>query len=168
MKLSWICAFTLVVAALASSASAQSIPPQPDGPDHGPMHMGRGEHAMRGPSMHGPGLHLPRGVELSEAQQDRVFAIMHAQAPQRREIEKKVRAAHDELRTLTESGQFDETKASSQAQALGQATAAGALLRARTAAQLLAVLTPEQREQMHKVRDARRGRQQFGDARKWQ
>lgn len=167
MKRTWICAITLVAAGLVGSAGAQPMPPQPGGPEHGPMNIGRGEHGMHGPDMYMPGMRLPHGVVLSEAQQDRVFAILHAQAPQRREIEKKIRAAHEALRTLGESGQFDEAKASSQAQALGQATAAAALLRARTGAQLVAVLTPEQREQMRKSREARRERLQFGDQREW-
>jgi Spy/CpxP family protein refolding chaperone len=59
------------------------------------------------------------------------------------------------MRSLGASGQFDESRASAQAQALGEAIAAEALLHARTHAEVLAVLTPEQREQAAK-RDTRR------------
>jgi Spy/CpxP family protein refolding chaperone len=96
-------------------------------------------------------MHFAPGVALTEVQQDRAFAIMHAQAPQRRELDKQVRAAHDALRALS-TGPFDETRASSQAQALGRAVAAQELLHARTQAQLMALLTPDQRAQ------ARQGR----------
>jgi Spy/CpxP family protein refolding chaperone len=121
-------------------------------------HGGNGGHGRGGPGMREQGMSFLRGVQLSEAQQDRVFAIMHAQAPAQRELEKKIRAAHEALRTLGESGQFDEAKASAQAQALGEATAAETLLHVRTHAQMLAVLTPEQREQAAKGRGQRPAR----------
>jgi Spy/CpxP family protein refolding chaperone len=102
--------------------------------------------------MHEGGMPFLHGVQLSETQQDRVFAIMHAQAPTQRELEKKIRVAHEALRSAGGAAQFDEAGASAQAQALGQAVAAEALLRARTEAQVYAVLTPEQRERAGKAR----------------
>lgn len=152
MKSLRICAFILAAASLGASGvlAAQPMPAQPKGMDGGPI----GDRG-HGPGMGGHRLPFPPGVGLSEAQQDRVFAIMHAQAPQRREFEKSVRAAHEALRELVRSGQFDDAKASAQAQALGKATAAGALLRARTGAQLMALLTPAQREQVRMARAAR-------------
>lgn len=168
MKRNHIPAFVLGLAALSAgcASTAQPMPPQPGPGDHGPMGMehgpggpgGHGEHGRGGPGMgeHGmPGLH---GVQLTEAQQDRIFAIMHAQAPAQRELEKKIRAAHEALRAIGTSGQFDESKASAQAQALGEATAAEALLHARTHAEVLALLTPEQREQATKGRPQRGAR----------
>jgi Spy/CpxP family protein refolding chaperone len=158
MKRHHIPALFLGLAALSAgcSSTAQQMPPQPGPGERGPMAMehGPGEHGgrhhggpgMRGQGMGGPGVPFPHGVQLSEAQQDRVFAIMHAQEPGQRELDKKIRAAHDAMRSLGASGQFDESKASAQAQALGEAIAAEALLHARTHAQVLAVLTPEQRE----------------------
>lgn len=86
------------------------------------------------------------GPELSEAQQDKLFAIHHAMEPQLREQERAARKAHDALRELAASGQFDEAKASALAQAEGKAVAAIALLRAKADAQRAAVLTPEQRQ----------------------
>lgn len=113
---------------------ADSDAPGP-GPDFGPRrHMG------------GPGLPFLRGIALSEAQQDRLFAIMHAQAPQLREQDKAERKAIDALHAMREAGQYDETRAAAQAKALGQAIAARELLRVRTAAQVMALLTPQQKE----------------------
>ena len=101
-------------------------------------------------AMDGHGGAMPmhgRGQHLSEEQQDKLFAIMHAQEPQRRDYEKAARKAREALRELVESDKFDEAKASALAQAEGKAVAALALLRARTDAQVQALLTPEQRKQ---------------------
>ena len=119
----------------------------------------------RGPGGHGPGAPGPdmpfgrmplHGLKLSDAQQDKLFAIMHAQAPERREHEKAIRKAHEALRELSRADKFDDAKAGALARDLGQAAAAAALLRARTEAQALAVLTPEQRDQLRQRRMRRR------------
>lgn len=104
----------------------------------------------------GPGPHAGppflRALDLSEAQQDRVFAILHAQAPRRRELEKAERKAGQALAELARAPQLDETRASASAQALGQAIADQELLRLRTDAQIKAVLTPEQRARLDRPR----------------
>lgn len=125
---------------LAGHAQAMMAPPE-----RAMQHGGPGEHG-RGPGAH-HGLPFLRRVTLTEAQQDRVFAIMHAQEPPRREQMKNVRKAHEALKAMAASGQFDESKAAVLAQAAGQAVAAMALLHARTEAQVMAILTPEQRQQ---------------------
>ena len=60
-------------------------------------HGGAG-HPMMGGNMMPP--HL-RGLNLTEAQQDKVFEIMHAQAPVMRDKAKVVRKAESDLRALT-------------------------------------------------------------------
>ena len=109
-----------------------------------PEHASPPGHMMRG---HGPGPMSLRGVVLDEAQQDKVFAIVHAQEPLMREQEKTARHAHEALRAMATSGQFDDAKASAVAQAGAKAMAAMALQQARTDAQINALLTPEQRRQ---------------------
>jgi Spy/CpxP family protein refolding chaperone len=128
-------------------------PGGPGGPgfDGGPE--GFGEH---GPGMHEDGhggllRHLHR-LNLSEAQQDKLFAIMHAAAPERREHMKAIRKAHEALAELARADRFDDAKASALSRELGQAIAAEALLQARTEAKALAVLTPEQHEQLRRHR----------------
>jgi Spy/CpxP family protein refolding chaperone len=149
----------LIVATVAAApaVSAQPMPAPPAGehggdrgPDAGP---GPGE--RRGPGGHGPrhglkgpGLPFLRGVDLTEAQEDRLFAILHAQAPQLREQDKIEDKAHEALRTMAEAGDFNEARASGHTKALGQAIAARELLRVRTAGQVMALLTPEQRAQI--------------------
>jgi periplasmic protein CpxP/Spy len=110
----------------------------------------------RGPDGRMPGMpfgHVPlHRLKLTEAQRDKVFAIMHAQAPQRRDNDKAVRKAHDDLRELSRADKFDDARAGALSRDLGQAVAAQALLQARTEAQIQAVLTLEQREQLRQHR----------------
>jgi Spy/CpxP family protein refolding chaperone len=100
---------------------------------------------------HGRG-HFLGGLQLSEAQQDKLFAIEHAAAPQRRQQGKAIRRAHEAMADVREAAQFDEAKANAASRELGQAVAAEALLEARVHAQVLALLTPEQREQLRQRR----------------
>ncbi len=143
----------------APAALAQSMPPAgqeradaggtgPErGPGHGPRGPGRGAHP------------LLDGIELSEAQQDRLFAIMHEAAPKRREHDKAERRAIEALRAASRADKFDDAKAATAAQALGAAVAAEELLRVRTDAQVMALLTPQQREQLRSERPQRGPRQ---------
>jgi Spy/CpxP family protein refolding chaperone len=56
------------------------------------------------------------------------------------------------MRALRDAAQFDEARAGVASRELGQAVAAEALLEARLHAQVLAVLSPEQREQLRQRR----------------
>lgn len=139
----------VLLCALCGSALAQGteggMPPPPGpamGPAMGPGH-GEGRH---------PGPPLLRGVVLDEAQDDKVFAILHALAPQRREQERSLHQSRDALRALARSGQFDENKAAALAKSAGAAVSALALLDARADARILAVMTPEQRRQAEEGR----------------
>ena len=118
---------------------------QPDGRDDGP----------RGPLERGVPPFL-RGLDLSEAQQDRVFAILHAEVPQQRALEKAERKAQDALRDLAHAPELDQGKAAGAAQALGQAIADQEMLRLKTGAELKAVLNPQQRAQLDQPRVAAR------------
>lgn len=146
----------LAAACLAASpAFGQSAPMPPgvqqmDGPD-ARLEPGGPHGTWRG----GPGLPFLRGIELTEAQQDRLFAIMHEGAPKRREHDKAQRKASEALRAAANEGKFDDAKASAAAAALGQAIAAEELLRARTEAQVLSLLTPQQRASLRQERPPR-------------
>ncbi|QKY09607.1 MULTISPECIES: Spy/CpxP family protein refolding chaperone [Janthinobacterium] len=108
---------------------------------------------------HGPGAPgLPpflHGIDLSEAQQDKVFAATYAQAPLLREQEKIAFKAHAQLRALAGSSAYDDAKASALANTAAQAMAKISLQQARLEQQLLAVLTPEQRQQAQQWHDSR-------------
>lgn len=115
-------------------ASAQGMP----GGDGTRMQMrGPGEHAMMG------GAFL-RGLNLNEAQRDKVFAVMHANAPAMREQGKILQAARSELGKLAMSNDYDEAKARALADRSAQAMSTMAQLRARGTNEIFRVLTPEQ------------------------
>lgn len=140
----------LLAACLATTCATPAFAlGESDTPPAAAQGMPDGGHG-HGPGAPGPDMPFGRmhGLKLGEAQQDKLFAIMHAQAPQRREHEKAIRKAHEALRELGHADKFEDAKAAALAHDLGQAVAAEALLRARTEAQALAVLTPEQREQL--------------------
>lgn len=101
------------------------------------------------PEMPGPGmppelLALHR-IALSEAQQEAVFELMHAQIPVQRALEKKASKALNELRRLAQSDAFNARQAHTLADAHAQAVAQLAYNRADLDSKLRALLSPEQR-----------------------
>ena len=145
-----LCACSMPLFALAQQSCA------PDGPP---------PRAMDGPPpgfVPGPGVPaapgLPpflRGIDLSEAQQDKIFAATYALAPLLREQEKIAFKAHEQLRALAASSAYDDAQASALANTAAQAMAKISLQQARLEQQLLAVLTQEQRQQAQQQRDSR-------------
>jgi len=137
-----------------SLATARPTPPQP---------------AMRGAPGAGPDDDRGPGPEpllqLTEAQQDKLFALRHAAGPAQRARDKAIRRAQDSLRELAASPRFDDAKAAALAQTLGQAFAAEELDRAREHAQFLSLLTPEQRAAMQEEK-VQRGPGRRGEVRK--
>jgi protein CpxP len=125
-----------------------------------------------GGPMFGEGGPMPpflRGLHLSEAQQDKVFTIMHAQAPQAREQAKTLRKAHRAMHELATSAKYDDAKAKALSDALAKAISDMALLHARTAHQVYEVLTPEQREafERHARHHAGGGREDGAEHERW-
>jgi len=130
--------------------SAQAGPGQ-DGPgawgrgDAPRMHARHGHghgHGMAG--QRGMGNGLLRGLDLSEAQRDKVFAVMHANAPAMREQGKVLRATRGELQKLALSTDYDEAKVKALSERNAQAIATMSELRARGMNEIFRVLTPEQ------------------------
>ncbi len=127
----------------------------PMGPDRGGGASG-GRHRFAGPEDTMPMLPLLRGLALTEAQSDKVFAILHAQAPLLREKAKAARHAYDDLQQLAVSPQFDPAKARALADTGARAQADLAMLRADGEHQIFMVLTEEQREEVSASRRSRR------------
>lgn len=103
------------------------------------------------------GDHLPpflRGLELTEAQRDKIFDLHHAMAPRERELFKSVRSSREALHNLAHGDSFDAKQARQLADNHAKAVAELALLHAETGAKIRALLTPEQRKQA----DERRSR----------
>jgi periplasmic protein CpxP/Spy len=136
----------LSVALLAPFAAGAQEPP-PGAPQERGMH----ERDMK--LHHGEGDMMPpflRGIDLSKEQKDKLAAVMQTQAPQLREQHRAVADAHRALHELALSAAFDDAKAAALAQTLGQALAKAALQRARTDQQIVALLTPGQRQQIER------------------
>jgi len=106
-----------------------------------------------GPERHGmPGGELPppylRALNLDEAQRDKVFAILHEQAPTMRERLKRLNRAHADLRRLTAGPDYDEPRARVLAEQIGRAMSEVALLRAHTDRLIFDLLSQEQRKSL--------------------
>lgn len=168
----------LPLVAMADNAGGDA----PGGPDHGPQAGPRGDD-RHGPALHdgdrdgprhdgaghgpGPGFApgfdgVPpylRGVELSEAQQDRIFAIVHGQVPYLREQARARDKADRALFELHRAARYDDAAAVKLAQAAAQADANIKLSHLRTEQKVLGVLSAEQRKALDERRSgrARRG-----------
>ena len=89
-----------------------------------------------------------RQLDLSEAQRDRVFEIMHGQAPALREKVKAARNAEESLRQLVLSTEYTEPKARALSDSAARATADLSLARAKAERLIYELLTAEQRSQL--------------------
>ena len=87
-------------------------------------------------------------LALTEGQQDKVFAILHAAAPLLREQAKAERKARDALREFTQSAQYDDGHATLLAQAQAKAESQLWLVRTRVDHDVYLLLTTEQRAQI--------------------
>ena len=110
-----------------------------------------GHHGMGGDFMP---RHLGR-LDLTEAQRDRIFDLMHAQAPIQRNAAKALAKAQGELQALTSAPDFSEARAKELADAVAAASAEMTLNRVRTERQVFDLLTPEQRKQLAEMKAER-------------
>lgn len=142
--------------ALPLAVEAQPMPDEGHGRCGGgmmaPEHF-RGDKMPREAFMGGgpvpPFLH---GLNLSEAQRDKIFSLLHAQAPLMREQAKTAHKAQADLRALATSGEYDDAKAQALAESGARAMAEMAVLHARSDHQIYALLTPEQRKQAEEMK----------------
>jgi Spy/CpxP family protein refolding chaperone len=108
-------------------------------------HQPHGGHAFGG---HEPTPPFLRGINLSEAQKDKIFELMHKQAPLLREKAKASHQAMDELRQLSLADNFDEARAKKLAHSAADAQSEIALQHAQNDQKIIAMLTPEQRKEV--------------------
>lgn len=155
--------FAAAAVALAVPLAVSAAPGEKRGMQGGCDRMGM-KAGYGHPGMGHDGLprHLNR-LALSEAQRDRIFDIMHAQAPTMRNTAKALHKAQSELRALTAAPDFSEAKAKELADAAAAATGEMALSRARAERQVFEVLTPEQRKQLAELKDSGERPRQRGD-----
>ena len=141
----------LLVHAAPSPADAGPAASAHRGPPGGPGF----EHHRRGGAEFGRGPHFLHGIKLTEAQQDKVFDIVHNRAPALRDAMKTAGKSRKELNELVRSGSFKESEARTLADRGAKALAEAEFLKARSDAEILALLTPEQRAEI-KTRQERR------------
>lgn len=114
---------------------------------------GHGACVGAGAAAFGDGMpHHLRALNLSEAQRDRIFDIMHAQAPAMRDKAKALRQAESELRALAASPDYNDAQARLLADRVAAAMSEMTLARIQAERQVNDVLTPEQRKQLADIK----------------
>ncbi len=142
---------------------------------------GEGPHGPAGPGgggsfSGGPGHHLLRmlprladRLELSEAQQDQIRAIVDAQKPAMDSLRDQASAARDAFHETYDLGDYDEAAFRTFYESQAQLHIEMQLLGAETVSQVWGVLTPEQQEDMLELielfRDGRGGPRHGGGKR---
>lgn len=147
---------------LAGMEAAGADGPMMGGPG-GPGMEGRGGHRMGGRHMGGPGrgpMGMLRGLNLSEEQRDKVFALMHGQVPAMREKGKELAKAREALRGAGMTTAYDAAKVAQLAAAQGKVIADMIVMRTETFNKVFALLTPEQQRTLTERRN--RGRRGMG------
>jgi len=112
-----------------------------------------GGHGMMGDKMTMRGLHR---LDLSEAQQDKIFDIMHAQAPAMREQMKSLRNSEKELQALKATPDYSEAKARQLVDQIAKQRADMEMSRLQAERKVMDILTPEQRKQLAETKPAKR------------
>lgn len=148
IRINWLAA-GLLVAPLGAMAFGP-------GPQGGPqqVRMPPPPLAMAGMPPPPPGLHLHE-LTLTEAQQDKLFALVHERAPRQRELSRAAFKAMEELRRLARGDGFEPARAKGLADAHGKALAELALIQAELEAKTRQLLTPEQKAQLTRHEDDR-------------
>lgn len=136
------------------------------GPMHegGAMRHGSGHMGPQGQGMHSAVAHehFLRGLDLSDAQRDKIFALRHAQEPALREKGKAVANAHEEFHRVKSADNYDAAKAKAAAEVHAKAMSEMMLLKSQLHAQVRAVLTPEQKKRLDERESAKLGHMGHG------
>ena len=115
----------------------------------GPGRGGPGNFGPGGPGIFGPGGLGLEGASLTQGQREQVRAVVDQHRDEIRGLFKRVTEARRALTAAAENGQVEDV----QAQEYGAATAALAVAQARVRAEVVQLLTPEQRALVQKHRD---------------
>lgn len=154
----------LVVAGLAAALPLSAMAFQGHGGDKGGMCTGKPGMRHTGMSHDGGPMHLLHGLhrlDLSEAQDDKIFDIMHNQAPQMRKQMKMLQKSEKELQALKQAPDYSDAKAKSLIDQIARQRADMELARLQSERKVLDVLTPDQRKELASMtpptaRDGRR------------
>jgi protein CpxP len=133
----------VIAAALIAALAGGYAVAGAQGPRGGPGMRG-GPGVVRGP-MGDLGL---RGIELTDAQREQVRAIMESHREAFADLRTKLGAAHRAFADAARAGAVDEAAIRTQSTAVANAMADEAILRARVRAEVHALLTAEQQQQL--------------------
>jgi Spy/CpxP family protein refolding chaperone len=89
-----------------------------------------------------------KGIQLTGEQEDKVFALTHAEVPKMRARIKAQRDLRQDLMILIQSNKFDENKARKIADQLANIEKENALAKAHLDNNIMKLLSPEQLEQV--------------------
>jgi periplasmic protein CpxP/Spy len=146
-------AAAVLVGALGAPIALWAQPaPEAGGERQGRMlmrHKGLGPGAMRG--MDGIGLPL-RQLNLSDQQREQVRTLMQSHRQEFQAIGERMRVAGRALEEAVNAPTVDEGAIRAASGSLAEVQADGAVLRARVRAEVLTVLTPEQRQRAEELR----------------
>ena len=129
--------------AVQAPAQAPAGPP----PANQPGGMGRGQGRGMGPQGQ-TGAGLMAGLNLTQAQRDQMRTLREAQRKDTQALREKMRAARRQLQQAMRADIPDEAAVRSAAGAVAALQADEAVLQARSRAQRMKVLTPEQQAQV--------------------
>jgi Spy/CpxP family protein refolding chaperone len=157
---------TIAAAALTAAtvliATAQAAPAGCDGPGAGPRAAGFHHGGPKGlAALDRMEAKLDR-IDLSDEQREKVRSVIDAARPEFRKIADALRANHKEMRSTMRNDEFDEQAVRRVADRQGDLIADMIVLRGKLKSQVAAVLTPEQRQELHRgfgphhMRDAQR------------
>jgi protein CpxP len=93
-----------------------------------------------------------RGVDLTDAQREQVRSIMESHKTEMDEAGTKLRDAHRAFAEAVQAATVDEATVRARSTAVATAMADDALLRAKIRAEVQAILTPEQQQQLKQRR----------------
>jgi len=89
-------------------------------------------------------------LDLTDAQRAQVKDILAKERPNIQPLTQQLMQTHQQLRQMAESGSFDETKARALVTQQSQTMIEAEVQKARVAAELFQVLTPDQKAKMDK------------------
>ena len=152
------CGITAVAAGLGLSGLIQAQPCAMDGSEHESMggKARHGEHSggFGGAKYMGMFGRILHQLDLTDEQKHEVKAIREAAAPQFKTLGEQMRELrHSDMATLPENG-FDEAQVVASAQAHADVMKQMMILGARTKADIVALLTPEQRAEVGEKQSA--------------
>ena len=142
-----VLAAVLAAALLAAVAIAQNVVETSQGP----------EHFRGGFAAHMLGFYADY-LDLTDAQQAQVKDILAKEKPNIRPLMQQMAQAHQQLRQLEEAATFDESKVRALATQQSQTMTELIVQKARIKSELIALLTPEQKDKLAKFEAKRQAR----------